>query len=71
VPIRGWACGWRGWAVDAGPRFEPVEIETANEAIAADPFDPAVLTMQPSSGIEARPAIDLRELDSFSSETQK
>ena len=70
MPIRCRACGWRGWAVGGAPRFEPVAIETATEAIAADPFDPAVLATQPASGIEARPAIDLRELDGFSSDAE-
>jgi predicted RNA-binding Zn-ribbon protein involved in translation (DUF1610 family) len=36
-PYRCHKCGWRGWGVDTGPRFNDLEKEIAERALAPDP----------------------------------
>ncbi len=36
-PYRCQACGWRGWGPDMGPKFDDVEREMAERALAPDP----------------------------------
>ena len=36
-PYRCHICGWRGWRIDLGPRFDELDREAAARALAPDP----------------------------------
>jgi hypothetical protein len=61
-PYRCLVCGWRGWGVDLGPKFNASEIELATRALAPEPPN---LTGTALASEEKASAVNLKELDSF------
>jgi hypothetical protein len=62
-PYRCRACGWRGWAIDSGPKFGDIEKELAERALAPEPpnLKGIVLSREESRGTD----VSLAELDTL------
>jgi hypothetical protein len=60
-PYRCFNCGWRGWALDAGPSFSPDQTDAASRAMRPDP--PTLKDVSLARETSQLADVDLSKLD--------